>query len=322
MPEVKKPREGSKGYWPRKRSIRIYPSVTSYPETDKAMIMGFAGYKAGNLHAMMLDNKKGSITFGQEVAVPVTILDCPPLKVIGIRAYENSPYGLKVFSEAITKDLPKDMGRKMKVGNFKTDEKLMGMEKNLGKISKIRAIVSTQPRMSGVRKKTPEVFELEIGGKDAKEKFDYAKSMLSKEMTAKDFTKEGELVDVIAVTKGKGMQGPVKRFGVKVQNRHAKKKRRHVGSLGQERPGKVRPTVAQAGQMGFHKRTEFNKRILKIGDGDITPKNGFVRYGTVKNYVMIEGSVPGSKKRLIMLRPPIRAGKVKFLLPEIREVVK
>ncbi len=324
MPEVRKPREGSKGYYPRKRSQRIYATVTSFPETDKPKIMGFAGYKAGMLHAMIVDGMKSSKTFGQEISVPLTVIDCPPIKVIGMRSYVNSVDGLKVLSEVLVKDLPKDLSRKLKIGNFKTDEKLAEMEKNLAKISKIRAIVSTQPRLSGFGKKTPEVFELEIGGKDTKEKFDFAKNLLNKDVTINDFTREGELVDVVGVTKGKGTQGPVKRFGVSIQNRHAKKKLRHVGSLGQERPGKVRYTVPMAGQMGFWRRTELNKRILKIGTGqDITPKNGFTSYGVVKNnYVLLEGSVMGSRKRLVMLRSAIRPQKVKFYLPEMREISK
>ena len=136
--------------------------------------------------------------------------------------------------------------------------------------------------------------------------------------------KEGELVDVVSVTRGQGTQGPVKRFGVKIQVRHAKKKRRHVGSLGQERPGKVRSTVPMAGQLGFFRRTEVNKRILKIGEGDeVTPKSGFINYGVVKgSYILVEGSVPGTNKRLIMLRPAIRPGKLKFNLPEVREIAK
>lgn len=323
MPNVKTPRRGSKGYWPRVRTIRIYPSLTTYPETDKPKIMGFAGYKASMTHAIVFDNRKGSLTFGQEISTPVTVLDCPPLKILGVRTYRNSSDGYKVISESMIKDMPKEMSRKMKVGNFKTEEKMAGMGKKLDQISKVRLVVATQPELSGVKKKKPEVFELEIGGKDAKEKFEYAKSMLNKEITAKDFVKEGELVDVVSVTRGQGTQGPVKRFGIKIQVRHAKKKRRHVGSLGQERPGKVRSTVPMAGQLGFFRRTELNKRILKIGDGDVTPKSGFINYGVVKgSYILVEGSVPGTNKRLIMLRPAIRPGKLKFNLPEVREVIK
>jgi large subunit ribosomal protein L3 len=322
MPEVRRPRRGSLAYWPKKRAKRIYPQLSVYPETDKAKVLAFAAYKAGMGHAILIDTKKTSMTSGQEIVMPITVLDCPPLKVLGLRAYQKTAKGLGSLNEAWAKDLPKDLARKLKAKP--SEQKLAEIEKNLEKISKIRAIVCTQPRLSGIGKKKPEVFELEIGGKDTKEKFDFAKQLLGKDVAAKDVLKEGELVDAIAVTKGKGFQGPVKRFGVRIQNRHAKKKRRHIGSLGQERPGKVRTTLALAGQLGFQTRTELNKRLLKIGeDGkEINPKSGFKNYGIIKsNYILLQGSVPGSKKRLILLRPAIRPSKLKLLVPEIKEVI-
>lgn len=321
MPEIKKPRRGSLGFYPRVRARRIYPSISRYPETEKPKVLAFAGYKAGMSHTILLDNRKGSPTFGQEISVPVTILDCPPLKAVGIRAYQSTIAGLKVLAETWSKELPKELARKVKVKNVK---EIGSIENSSQKISNLRLIVSTQPRHAGIGKKTPEVFEIEIGGKDIKEKLEFAKQFLGKEINASEVIKEGELVDVVAVSKGKGTAGPVKRFGVKIQVRHAKKKLRHVGSLGQERPGKVRPTVPMAGQLGMQRRTELNKRVLKIGEGkELTPKSGFVRYGIIKgNYVLLEGSVPGPKKRLVLLRPAIRPSKLKLLVPEIREIVK
>ncbi|MEM7814124.1 MAG: 50S ribosomal protein L3 [Candidatus Aenigmatarchaeota archaeon] len=323
MPTIKRPKKGSQAFYPRKRAKRIYPAVSTYPETEKPKLLDFAGYKAGMLTVVLIDNVKNSPTFGQEVATPATVIECPPLRVIGIRAYKLTTKGFQVLTEVWTKNLPKDIERKVKVKP--NEEKISEIEKNLEKISKIRLIVATQPRYSGVGKKKPEIFEIEVGGKDVKEKFEFAKQMLGKDVKVSEVFKQGEYVDVIAVTKGKGTEGPVKRFGVFIQSRHAKEKRRHVGSLGQEEPGKVRHTVPMAGQLGFQTRTEFNKRILKIGeDGkEITPSSGFTRYGVVKSdYILVEGSVPGPKKRLIRIRAAIRPPKLKFLIPEIKEVIK
>ncbi|MEM5793876.1 MAG: 50S ribosomal protein L3 [Candidatus Aenigmatarchaeota archaeon] len=322
MVKESKPRSGSLAFYPRKRARRIYPRIKTYPESEKAKILAFAGYKAGMAQAIVVDNRKGSPTFGQEISVPVTIIDCPPLKVVGIRAYKKTPKGLKVLTEAWAKDLPKDLERKLKVKP--KEENLKKIEENLEKISKIRLIVCTQPRLSGIKKKKPEIFEVEVGGKEIKEKFEFAKSLFGKEVSVKDFVREGELVDVIAVTKGKGFAGPVKRFGVKIQVRHAKKKLRHVGTLGSQVPRRVLYTVPQAGQLGFQTRTELNKRVLKIGESgkEVNPKGGFIRYGMISsNYLVVQGSVPGPKKRLIMLRHAIRPGKVKFLPMEIKEIV-
>jgi large subunit ribosomal protein L3 len=64
--------------------------------------------------------------------------------------------------------------------------------------------------------------------------------------------------------------------------------------------------------MGYHQRIEYNKRILKIGkDGkEINVKGGYIRYGNVKGpYILIDGSIPGTEKRLIRLRQPARPPK-------------
>jgi len=325
MVKRSKPRAGSLAFWPRKRAKRIYPRVKTWPESDKVKILGFAGYKAGMAHAVVVDTYKFSPTKGEEITVPVTIIDCPPLKVIGIRAYEETPDGLKVLSEVwdekVKKD--KDLARKLTIGNYKHEEKMKFIEENLNKVKTLRLIVKTQPREAGIGKKTPEIFELEVGGPSIEDKWNFCKEMLGKEIKASDVFKEGEFVDVIAVTKGKGTQGPVKRFGIKIQPRKAAKKRRHTGTLGSETPRRVLWTVPMAGQTGFQVRTEYNKRILKIGeDGkEVTPKSGFTNYGVVKgNYMIIEGSVPGPVKRLIRLRAAIRPPKTPFIPTEIKYI--
>jgi len=320
-----KPRAGSLGFWPRKRAKRIYPRVNSWPKTDKTKTLGFAGYKAGMAHVSLIDTRKSSPTKGEEISVPVTVLDCPPLIVLGVRAYKMTPDGLTVLNEVWNEKIKedKDLRRKLIPGKYSHGERLKSMEKTLDQIKKLRLIVKTQPRTSGVRKKTPEIFEIEVGGKNTQEKWNYSKELIGKEIRIKDVFKEGEYVDVIAVTIGKGTQGPVKRFGIKIQTRKAAGKRRHLGTLGSETPRRVLWTVPLSGQMGFQTRTEINKRILKMGeDGkEIVPKSGFVNYGIVKgDYVLIQGSLPGPKKRLIRLRSAIRPPKVPILPTEIKRL--
>ena len=183
--------------------------------------------------------------------------------------------------------------------------------------------MSTNPKRSGLGKKRPEIFEIEVSGKDASEKLKFCKEKLGKELKVSDVFKEGEYIDVTAVTKGKGFEGQVKRFGVKRQNRKNLKKRRHIGTLGPEGVRRILYTVPMAGQLGFFRRSEYNKRIVKMGEkgNDVTPKGGFKNYGVVKdNYVLLEGSVPGPRKRLIVLRSPARAPDVKVLKPEIKHI--
>lgn len=324
MPQIRRPRRGSMAFYPRKRASRIYPSLSVFPESDKPKAMLFAGYKAGMTHTIMTDPVKGSPTFGHEIQVPVTILECPPMKVIGVRAYKDTSKGMTVLTEAIAKDLPKDIDRKIITGKFKTDEKVAEIEKAADDVADVRLIVATSPAQTAIGKRKPEVFEVEVGGKTAKERIEFAKGMIGKEIKAEDVFQEGEAVDTTAITTGKGVQGPVKRFGVAIQNRHAKQKLRHVGAIGGQIPGKLRFTVRHAGQMGFQKRTEINKRVIKMGEAkDIVPKSGMKSYGVMKsNFVLLQGSVPGPKKRLIFVRPAVRPPKVKVLTPDVKEIVR
>lgn len=312
MAKGHKPVAGSRAFWPRKRAKSIYSRPKAHLEVKEAVPLDFAGYKAGMTQVSFVDNRKGSVTEGQEVVKPATVLDCPSLVVCGIRAYKRTPYGLKDFGTVWSEKVSKDLARKTRVPKNPKPE-LEKLEKEVENLAEIRLLVHPNPRESGIGKKRPELFELSLGGEPA-EQLDYARQLLGQEIRISDVFKDGELVDVKSVSKGKGYQGVVKRFGVKIRTRKAKGKRRHIGVMSPRTPARVRPgLIAQAGQLGFQTRTEYNKKILKIGtvkEAQVNPKGGFLNYGLVKgDYILLQGSVPGPKKRLIMLRKGIRAKK-------------
>jgi large subunit ribosomal protein L3 len=299
---------------PRKRAQRQFPRLDAWPEISEGpRVQGFAGYKAGMTHAFLVDYRPTSNTSGQEVQIPVTVLEVPPMRVAAVRFYENTRYGLRTVGEVWSDDVDESLSRLLPIpknyDSSKAWEKFNGTD-----IEDVRLLAYTQPTLvKGVPKKMPEMMELRIGGGTIAARIDYAKSLLGKDIKITDFIKEGLMIDIAAVTKGKGFQGATKRWGVKLLSHKNSKHRRMIGTLGPKRPGYVRPTVPQAGQVGYHQRTEFNKRVLKIGDNgsDVTPKGGFLHYGEVTNpYVLIHGSVPGPTKRLIRLRDPIRRGGV------------
>jgi len=270
--------------------------------------LGFAGYKAGMTHVVMVDDKKNSPTYGEEIVVPVTVIEAPPMKVMGIRVYRKSRYGLQIAGEVWAENLDERLSRRLNIPkNGGSVENLKSIEN----IDEVRLITHTQPYLlTGVPKKVPDIMEQKVGG-DTQSALDYAISKLGNEIRASEIFDEGIFIDVLSITKGKGFQGPVKRWGVITLNaKYARSsKHRRVGTLGPWNPHHVRWTVPQAGQMGFHQRTEFNKRILKIGDNgeEITPTGGFPHYGIVRNdYIMVTGSVPGPIKRLVRMRFAIR----------------
>ncbi len=311
-----RPRRGSLGFSPRKRASSIVPRIRAWPVYEgEPKLLGFAGYKAGMTHVVMVDDRKNSPTYGEEVVTPVTVIETPPLKVAGVRVYTRTAYGLQIAGEAWSTDLDAFLSRRMQLPKKGGDpEKLREIED----IAEVRVITYTQPyRMSGVPKKVPDVMEYKVGGSDINAVLDYAIGKLGREVKVSEVFGEGQLIDVLAITKGKGFQGPVKRWGVITLNaKHARSsKHRRVGTLGPWNPHHVRWTVPQAGQMGFHQRTEYNKRILKIGENgeEVTPAGGFVHYGVIRNeYVLVSGSVPGSIKRLVRMRDAIRPPDATF----------
>jgi large subunit ribosomal protein L3 len=310
MAKGHKPVAGSRAYWPRKRAKRIYPRLRRVAGKEAAPL-AFAGYKAGMTRIQHVDTRKDSATAGQEIVTAVTVIDVPALVVCGIKTYVDNG-GLKSHAVVWSERIAKDLTRKTCVPGKTTKRRLGEIEKGLDTLAAIRLLVHTKPRESGIGKKKPELFELVLGGK-VSEQWEYAKQKLGAEIRAAEVFKEGEWVDVRAVSTGKGFQGPVKRFGIKVRSRKNKKKRRHVGTLGPRTPARVLPAkLAMPGQLGFQTRTELNKRVMKIGEkgAEVNPRGGFLNYGLVKGaFMLVEGSVPGPKKRLIVIRKAVRSYK-------------
>jgi large subunit ribosomal protein L3 len=219
--------------------------------------------------------------------------------------------------------LNKDLDRKLKVPKkYDPSAKLKLVDEQAGKLDDVRLMVHTSPRKTATGKKKPEVFEVKLGGEDPASKWAYAKENLGKEIKASDILKPGDWIDVSAVTIGHGWMGPVKRFGVKVRPRKHEKKRRHGGVLGARNVARVLPgKIAMAGQHGYQTRTEYNKRVLQIGSDGLAPKGGFVGYGVVRgDFMVVEGSVPGPRKRLVMIRKGVRWPEHKKEATEMKHV--
>lgn len=304
MPQEKRPLRGGRGFYPKKRAARIYPAQ-KFAKSKEAKALGFAAYKAGMTHVQVLDTNAKSRTKNQLVTKAVSVLECPPLSVYGYRFYKNTVQGIKTIGDVYAEKFDKRLERKIRIKQNPEKEGGSGTAGSDfdGDASHLRLLCHTNP----VFKKLPETFEVAVGG-SIKEQMEFAKQMLGKQIRISDVFKAGDYVDASSVSKGKGFQGPVKRFGIRLHGRKMRHMHRHVGTLGQAEPGKVRPTVPAAGQLGFQTRTELNKRILKIVEPkEVNPKGGFPNFGIVKTEsILVEGSITGSRKRLIRLRMPMR----------------
>ena len=297
-------RRGSLSFWHRARAKRLVPRLRNWNE-DK-IISGFAGYKVGMTHLTLMDDSD-SPSKGQEVARPVTIIEVPPLFVYAVNALKLTPEGWKQFYQVVSINAPKEAKRVMtpakKANSFESIEKESEYQ--------LRLLVLTQPWKINL-KKTPEIIEIPLSGAK-EEQLQTAKNLLGKELGINDVLKQGEYVDVIGVTTGKGWQGLVKRHGVALNPHKATAHRRKGGTLGGETQARVFFSVPRPGQMGFHRRTDANKRVLKIAQGKLVP---FPHYGNVDSiYLVLDGSIPGPVKRLVRLRNAIDNKQVK--IPQI-----
>lgn len=188
----------------------------------------------------------------------------------------------------------------------------------------VRVICHPQIKKLGLRQKKAQVFEIQLNGGNPAQKVDWAKANFEKEIRVGDVFQPNENIDVIGVTKGKGYTGVIKRFGCPRLPRKSHRGFRKVACIGAWHPSRVMHTVPRAGQMGYHHRTDRNKKIYKIGKGTnygeknnaktdsdpadkcITPLGGFPHYGEVReDYLLMRGSVMGVKKKALTLRKAI-----------------
>ena len=294
-------------FWPRKRSAKAVPTIGNWAPLNASKLSGFVGYKAGMTHVVLRDNNPKSLTKGQSVTIPVTVIECPVLKPLSLRFYSRSLGVLSLTAEVFADKLDKMFKKPKKEGKVPES------------FDEIRLVIYTQPKTTGIGKKKPDLLELQVAGKSKEEKLKTAQELLQKDIKISEVFKEGQYLDVHGVTRGKGFQGTVKRFGVKIRQHKSEKVKRGVGNLGAWTPKKVSFRVPQPGKMGYHKRTEYNKWLIKVGNKpeDVNPKGGFLQYGLVKNeYVLIKGSIPGPAKRAIVLTEPLRTLK-KQETPEV-----
>ena len=302
-------------FHPRVRARESKARIRTWPASKDAKPLGFAGYKVGMTHLLVNDNNPNSLTKGTDIFCPVTVVECPPLKAASIMLYKNTDSGSKLTSQLFADSLDKEIERKISLPKKKGKETT--------NFDFIRLLCYTQPGLTSIGKKKPEMFEIAIGG-NKEQQLAYAKEKLGKEITVSEVFKEGQQLDAHSVTKGKGFQGPVRRFGVTLRHHKSEKSRRNPGSLGAwNSQGHIMWRVAHAGKMGYHLRTEYNKQLIKIGSNpnEINVKGGFLYYGFVKNlYILIKGSVAGTQKRLIKLTDAIRPKKRELEAPQIAYV--
>eukprot|EP00349_Pseudokeronopsis_sp_Brazil_P003061 CAMPEP_0202956736 /NCGR_PEP_ID=MMETSP1396-20130829/1243_1 /ASSEMBLY_ACC=CAM_ASM_000872 /TAXON_ID= /ORGANISM="Pseudokeronopsis sp., Strain Brazil" /LENGTH=389 /DNA_ID=CAMNT_0049673901 /DNA_START=11 /DNA_END=1180 /DNA_ORIENTATION=- len=337
------PRHGSLQYLPKKRTKHHRGRIRSFPRDDASLpphLTAFIGYKAGMTHVVREIERPGSKLHKKEAVEAVTVLEAPPMVVVGLVGYVATPSGLRTLSTVWATHLSDEVKRRFYKNWYQSKKKAFTkyakraaakpqvITEELERIKQhatvIRILAHTQTKKLKLRQKVANLMEIQVNGGDVSSKVDFAHGLFEKEVPIEQVFGEGEVLDVCAATKGHGFVGVVARWGVTRLPRKTHRGLRKVACIGSWHPARVKFTVARAGQQGYHHRTEINKRVLRIGkkenaatsaatDSDLTekginPVGGFPHYGWVnEDWIMLKGSIAGSKKRPITLRKSVVA---------------
>jgi len=319
------PHRGSLAYLPRCRAKSMEARIRAWPKvnSDEPKLLAHAGFKAGCVQIVNIDDREKTPNHGKQLVSLGTVIATPPILIIGIRGYSIDSRGKHAEFNYHADNLPKY------ISQFITtkENSLNNSEKLLKKIKEIYAIIAVRPKNAGLSQKKPYIFEVSVKGGDIKKQFTFLQGLLGKEVKIDQVFDVGTTVDTAAITKGKGWEGPITRWGVKRKQHKSRKSVREVGSLGPISPQYVMYTVPRAGQRGFHQRIEYNKRIMLMDNTEnskfkINPDGGFKHFGNVNgDFVIVRGSVPGTYNRLIKLRSQIRKVPSKINKPNVLQVV-
>ena len=216
------------------------------------------------------------------------------------------------MGEILNSNIDKEVKKKVKVPK-EVKKKIDDVSVN--DYDDLRVILYSQVKKTGIKKK-PDMIEVALSG-SKEEKINFVKENASKEISVKEFMNDEflktGLIDIRGVTVGKGLQGPTKRFGLKLRSHKSEKGVRGPGSGGPWHPARVEYTQPMAGQMGYFTRVITNSKVLKVSsvdEDDINSGKGFKKYGMIKNdYILVHGSVTGPSKRPLFFTMPARGSK-------------
>ncbi|KAJ2161673.1 60S ribosomal protein L3 [Coemansia sp. RSA 552] len=351
--KYEQPRHGSLAFLPRKRAARHRGRCKTFPKDNAANpphLTAFLAYKAGMTHIVRDLDRPGSKVHKKEIVEAVTVVEAPPMVVVGVVGYIETPRGMRALTSVWAEHLSDEVKRRFYKNWYRSKKKAytkyaskysadngQQIARDLERIKKysttVRVIAHTQMNKVRIGQKKAHIMEIQVNGGTVAEKVDWAREHFEKTVSIGDVFEQDEMIDVIGVTKGHGVEGVTARWGTKKLPRKTHRGLRKVACIGAWHPARVMYSVARSGQDGYHHRTESNKKIYRIGKGDdeksastefdptpkrITPLGGFPHYGVVnEDFVVLKGSCVGVKKRVLTLRKSLRVQSKRSALEKV-----
>jgi len=280
------PRCGNLGFLPRKRAKHPSGKIKTFPKDDASAechLTAFMGYKAGMTHIMRECMRPGAKIHKKEVVEAVTLIECPPMVVIGLVGYVETPLGLRTCTTVWAEHLNDDVKRRFYKSWYKSKKKAFTkyvkkyadgkagkeIEDEIEKLKKnctvIRILAHSQIRKLGLRQKKAQLMEIQVNGGSIADKIKTGRALFEKTITVDSIFSMNEVIDTCSTTRGRGTQGVTTRWGVTRLPRKTHRGLRKVACVGSWHPAGIGYSVPRAGQHGYHHRTEMNKKIYQIG---------------------------------------------------------
>ncbi len=192
------------------------------------------------------------------LAIPVTVIQAGPCAVVQKKTVENDGYTA------------------IKLGFGEVQEKRLN-KPDKGLFAKIK--VASKKYLKEFR--TDDADKYEVG----------------QEVKVADMFSDGDIIDVSGISKGKGFQGTIRRYGqTGGPETHGSMYHRRVGSMGAgTSPGRVYKGKKEPGHMGTDKVTIQNLNVVKV-DAE-------------RNLLLVKGAVPGPKGGLVVVKGAVKSGK-------------
>ncbi|WVO14867.1 hypothetical protein L204_102506 [Cryptococcus depauperatus] len=337
--KYEEPRHGSLAFLPRKRAARHRGRCKAFPKDDPKKpvhLTAVMGYKAGMTHIVRDLDRPGSKMHKREVVEAVTVIETPPMVVVGVVGYVETPRGLRSLTTVWAEHLSDEVKRRFYKNWYRSKKKAFtryaakhtensgaSITRELERIKKyctvVRVLVHTQISKTGLQQKKAHLMEIQVNGGSVADKVDFAKSHFEKTV---DVT---VMVSRVSPPDGVPPDSPERPTVV------SEKSLVSVHGI-LPRSCSLSPVLVNEATTLVHPSTTSRSRvdgmmltlgrIYRIANGSsessgstefdltkksITPMGGFVRYGIVKNdFIMVKGTCVGPVKRIVTLRKALR----------------
>jgi large subunit ribosomal protein L3e len=167
----------------------------------------------------------------KEVVETVTIIETPPMIVIGVVGYIETPKGLRALTTVFTNHLSEEAKRRFYKNWYRAKKKAFtkyakkyteskaDIDREITRIKRycavIRVIAHTQVKKIKIGTKKAHIMEIQINGGTIEQKVDFATSLFEKQVPVDSVFNKDDMIDILGVTKGHGFEGVTTRWGTR-----------------------------------------------------------------------------------------------------------